>query len=91
MQLLVQVASALFGVEMRKCEVTGCPNTHRARGLCIIHYNNLVRFGSVLSREEQIRVDAIKRVVELVRGMAKREKLDAISVDRLVLLIESGK
>jgi len=87
----VLVVSALFGVEMRKCEVTGCPNQHRARGVCIIHYNNLIRFGSVLSREEQIRVDANKRVIELVRGIAKREKLDAIAVDRLVLLIEGGK
>jgi hypothetical protein len=59
--------------------------------VCIIHYNNLVRFGSVLSREEQIRVDANNRVIELVRGIAKREKLDAIAVDRLVLLIEGGK
>lgn len=91
MPLLVQVVSALFGGVMRKCEVVGCTNQHRARGYCIIHYNNLVRFGSVLSREEQIRVDATKRVIGLIRGMAAREKLDSIPVERLVLLIEGQR
>lgn len=91
MPLLVRVVSALFGVVMRKCEVAGCTNQHRAKGFCIIHYNNLVRSGSVLSREEQIRVDAKKHVIGLIRGIADREKLDSIPVDRLVLLIEGQR
>lgn len=74
---------------MRKCEIQGCVKTHRARGLCIDHYNNWTRFGSVLSKEEQIRIDASKRLVELIQGIARREKLDVIGVDRLVGLIES--
>ena len=45
MRLLVQVVSALFGVVMRKCEIDGCTNNHRAKGLCIVHYNHLVRYG----------------------------------------------
>ena len=75
---------------MRNCEIVGCDAVHRARGLCIIHYNNLVRYGSPMSREEKIRVDAIERVVKLIRGMADREKLESIPVERLVLLIEGG-
>lgn len=73
---------------MRKCDIKGCEKTHRARGLCIDHYNNWVRFGSTLSREDQIRNDAISNVVSIVKDIAKREKLDAIAVDRLVELLE---
>lgn len=73
---------------MRKCEIKDCEKTHRARGLCIDHYNNWVRFGSTLSREDQIRNDAISNVVSIVRDIARREKLDAIAVDRLVELLE---
>lgn len=74
---------------MRKCEIQGCENTHRARGLCIDHYNNFMRFGSTLSKEEQIRVDASERLIQVIKGIARREKLDAIGVDRLVELIKS--
>ena len=73
---------------MRKCEIRGCENTHRARGMCIDHYNNWVRFGSTLSREDQIRNDAIDNVIESVRQIAKREKLDSVPVARVVELLE---
>lgn len=73
---------------MRKCEIRGCENSHRARGMCIDHYNNWARFGSTLSREEQIRNDAINNVIESVYQIAKREKLNAIPVARVVELLE---
>lgn len=73
---------------MRKCEIRGCENTHRARGMCIDHYNNWVRLGTTLSREEQIRNDAINNVIESVYQIAKREKLNAIPVARVVELLE---
>lgn len=73
---------------MRKCEIRGCENNHRARGMCIDHYNNWVRFGSTLSREDQIRNDAIDNVIESVRQIAKREKLDNVAVSRVIELME---
>lgn len=73
---------------MRKCEIRGCENTHRARGMCIDHYNNWVRLGTTLSREEQIRNDAIDNVIESIRQIAKREKLDTVPVTRVVELLE---
>lgn len=73
---------------MRKCEVKDCTKTHRARGMCIDHYNNWVRLGSTLSREDQIRNDAILKVATIVKDIAKREKLDAIPVERVLQLLE---
>jgi hypothetical protein len=73
---------------MRKCEIQSCDKEHRARGMCIDHYNNWVRFGSTLSREDQIRNDAIDNVIESVHQIAKRENLDAVSVARVVELLE---
>lgn len=73
---------------MRKCEIRGCENTHRARGMCIDHYNNWVRLGTTLSREDQIRNDAIDNVIESIRQIAKREKLDTVPVTRVVELLE---
>ena len=70
MQLLVQVASASFGVEMRKCEVDGCTGQHRARGFCILHYNNWVRYQSGVGKFE-----AKFRAAERERILAAVEKL----------------
>jgi len=66
----VRVASASFGVEMRKCEVDGCTGQHRARGFCILHYNNWVRYQSGVGKFE-----AKFRAAERERILAAVEKL----------------
>ena len=66
----MQVASASFGVEMRKCEVDGCTGQHRARGFCILHYNNWVRYQSGVGKFE-----AKFRAAERERILAAVEKL----------------
>lgn len=35
---------------MRPCSVEGCPNPHRARGWCKIHYLRMMQFGSLETR-----------------------------------------
>ena len=70
MRLLALVVGALFGVEMRKCEVDGCTGQHRARGFCILHYNNWVRYQSGVGKFE-----AKFRLAERERILVAVEKL----------------
>ena len=64
------VASASFGVEMRKCEVDGCTGQHRARGFCILHYNNWVRYQSGVGKfEAKFRAAERERIVYLIEGL----------------------
>lgn len=68
MRLLALVASALFGVVMRKCEIDGCTNQHRARGFCIVHYNNWVRYESGAGKfETKFRAAERERIIELLQ------------------------
>jgi hypothetical protein len=55
---------------MRKCEVDGCTGQHRARGFCILHYNNWVRYQSGVGKFE-----AKFRAAERERILAAVEKL----------------
>jgi hypothetical protein len=60
----------LFGVEMRKCEVDGCTGQHRARGFCILHYNNWVRYQSGVGKfEAKFRAAERERIVDLIEGL----------------------
>ena len=70
MRLLVQVVSALFGGVMRKCEIDGCTNQHRARGLCILHYNNWVRYQSGVGKfEAKFRAAERERIIKLLEEL----------------------
>jgi hypothetical protein len=73
----VQVASASFGVVMRKCEIDGCTNQHRARGFCIVHYNNWVRYESGAGKfETKFRAAERERIIGLLeQALANHTKV----------------
>jgi hypothetical protein len=55
---------------MRKCEVDGCTGQHRARGFCILHYNNWVRYQSGVGKfEAKFRAAERERIVKLLTRM----------------------
>lgn len=52
---------------MRKCEMDGCTNNHRAKGLCIVHYNHLVRYGESQGKfEAKFRKAERDRIINLL-------------------------
>ena len=72
----MQVASVLFGVVMRKCEIDGCTNQHRARGFCIVHYNNWVRYESGAGKfETKFRTAERERITDLIEGLFAKSVL----------------
>ena len=53
---------------MRKCEIDGCTNQHRARGFCIVHYNNWVRYESGAGKfETKFRAAERERIIALLQ------------------------
>jgi hypothetical protein len=55
---------------MRKCEVDGCTGQHRARGFCIVHYNNWVRYESGAGKfETKFRAAERERILNLIEGL----------------------
>ena len=90
----MQVASASFGVEMRKCEVDGCTGQHRARGFCILHYNNWVRYQSGVGKfEAKFRAAERERIVDLIEGLFAKSVVPGYqtAVADAVALIKAGK
>jgi hypothetical protein len=90
----VRVASASFGVEMRKCEVDGCTGQHRARGFCILHYNNWVRYQSGVGKfEAKFRAAERERIVGLIEGLFAKSVVPGYqtAVADAVALIKVGK
>jgi hypothetical protein len=54
---------------MRKCEVDGCTGQHRARGFCILHYNNWVRYESGAGKfETKFRAAEQDRIIKLLEA-----------------------
>jgi len=90
----VQVASASFGAEMRKCEVDGCTGQHRARGFCILHYNNWVRYESGAGKfETKFRAAERERILNLIEGLFAKSVVPGYqtAVADAVALIKAGK
>ena len=85
----MQVASVLFGVVMRKCEIDGCTNQHRARGFCIVHYNNWVRYESGAGKfETKFRAAERERIIKLLEEQAEITGYVEIELSRLIALIK---
>lgn len=91
----MQVASALFGVEMRKCEVDGCTGQHRARGFCILHYNNWVRYQSGVGKfEAKFRAAERERIIKVLEEQGCDchnvycDKLPTAALNSLIVLIK---
>ena len=90
----MQVASASFGAEMRKCEVDGCTGQHRARGFCILHYNNWVRYESGAGKfETKFRAAERERILNLIEGLFAKSVVPGYqtAVADAVALIKAGK